>query len=134
MPERSSDSSVYPPVMNGNGNRVNDKSENDNYVYPLPVVNQAVSTEADGDGLDLRQLTSIVKHRLRLISIVTFGVTAAAAFLTFTKEPLYQGKFKLLVEPVAEEQENPLSVLQQDLGGLDSVSYTHLTLPTILLV
>ncbi len=119
MPDRSSDSSVYPPVMNGNGNRVNDKNGNDNYVYSLPVVNQAVSSEADGDGLDLRQLTSIVKHRLRLISIVAFGVTAAAALLTFIKEPLYQGKFKLLVEPVAEEQENPLSVLQQDLGGLD---------------
>ncbi|MGD1922406.1 MAG: GumC family protein [Pleurocapsa sp.] len=119
MPDRSPDRSVYPPVMNGNGNRVNERNGNDNYVYSLPVVNQTASSEADGDSLDLRQLTSIVKHRLRLIGIVTFGVTAAAAFLTFTKEPLYQGKFKLLVEPVAEEQENPLSVLQQDLGGLD---------------
>ena len=120
MPERSSDRSVYPPVMNGNGSRVNDKNRNDdNYVYSLPVVNRAASSETDGDSLDLRQLTSIVKHRLRLIGSVALGVTTVAALLTFTKEPLYQGKFKLLVEPVAEEQENPLSLLQQDMGGLD---------------
>ena len=119
MPDRSSDRSAYPPMVNGSGNRVDSSNGNDNYVYSLPPVNQAVSSEADGDNLDLRQLTSIVKHRLRLIGLVAFGVTAAAAFLTFTREPIYQGKFQLLVEPVAEDQEDPLSVLQQDFGGLD---------------
>lgn len=119
MPERSSDR-VYPPVRNGNGNEIkNHSGGNENYVYSLPAVNQAVNSETDGENLDLRQLTSIVKHRLRLIGVVAFGVTAATAFLTFTKEPIYQGKFQLLVEPVAEEQEDPLSVLQQDFGGLD---------------
>jgi len=119
MPDRSSDRPAYTPLMNGNGNRISDRDGNDNYAYSLPVVNQTINSEADEDGLDLRQLTSIVKHRLRLIGAVTLGVTTAAAFLTFTQESLYQGKFKLLVEPVAEEQEDPLSVLQQDFGGLD---------------
>ena len=119
MPERSSDRSIYPAVANGNGNRVNDKNGNDDRFYSLPITERAINSDANEDGLDLRQLTNTVKHRLRLIGIVTFGVTAAAALLTFTKEPVYQGKFKLLVEPVAEEQENPLSLLQQDLGGLD---------------
>ncbi|MEM8829762.1 MAG: polysaccharide biosynthesis tyrosine autokinase [Cyanobacteria bacterium P01_G01_bin.19] len=133
MPERSSDRSIYPPIKNGNGNVVNDRNGSSNYQYSSPIVNQTVSTEADNDSLDLRQLTSIVKHRLRLIGIVTFGVTAAAAFFTFTKEPIYQGEFKLLVEPVAEEQENPLSVLQQDLGGLDyDTQIEVLQSPTVL--
>ena len=118
MPERSSDSSIYPPIKNGNGNVVNDRNGS-NYLYSSPIVNQTISTEVDNDSLDLRQLTSIVKHRLRLIGIVTFGVTAAAALFTFTKEPIYKGEFKLLVESVTEKQENPLSLLQQDLGGLD---------------
>ena len=119
MPDRSLDRSVYPPVVNGNGNRVSDKNGNDNYFYSLPVAHQTATGDGGEDGLDLRQLTNTIKHRLRLIGIVTLGVTTAAALLTFTKEPVYEGKFKLLVEPVAEEQEDPLSLLQQDLGGLD---------------
>ena len=118
MPDRSSDRSAYPPVMNGNGSRINDRDRNDNYVYSAPVVNQTVS-EPDEDGIDLRQLTSIIKHRLRLIGAVAFGMTTAAALITFNQEPLYEGSFQLLVEPVTEEQEDPLSVLQQDFGGLD---------------
>ncbi|MCC0178373.1 polysaccharide biosynthesis tyrosine autokinase [Waterburya agarophytonicola K14] len=119
MPDRSSDRSAYPPVINGNGNRIGDKNGNDGYLYSPPVVNQVVSSEVDGDGLDLRQLASIVKHRLRLIGAVAFGVTTAVALITYNQEPLYQGKFQLLVEPLAEEQEDPLSLLQQDFGGLD---------------
>ena len=118
MPDKSLDRSVYP-LVNGNGDRVSDRNGNDNYFYSLPVARQTTTGETGEDGLDLRQLTNTIKHRLRLIGIVTCGVTAAAALLTFTREPVYEGKFKLLVEPVAEEQEDPLSLLQQDLGGLD---------------
>lgn len=118
MPERSSDLSAYSSVAKVNGKRVSDSKVNDKYVYSVPVVNQAVG-ETDGEGIDLRQLTSIVKHRLRLIGAVAFGVTTATAFFTFNQEPLYQGTFQLLVEPVSEEQEDPLSILQQDIGGLD---------------
>ena len=118
MPDRSSDLSAYSSTINGNGNRVDNRNGSDKYIYSLPVVDRAVN-QADEDGIDLRQLTSIVKHRFRLIGAITFGVTAAAALLTFNQESLYKGSFQLLVEPVAEEQENPLSVLEQDLGGLD---------------
>jgi polysaccharide biosynthesis transport protein len=115
MPDRSSDHSTYLPSKNQNGNG---RNGNENYVYSLPAVNQP-SSEADGDSIDLRQLTSVVKHRLRLISAVTIGLTALTAVLTFIQEPKYKGSFQLLVEPVAEEQESPLALLQQDLGGLD---------------
>lgn len=117
MPDRSSDRSTYLPLKNGNGNGAGHRNVNETYSYSLPVVNQSV--EAEGDSIDLRQLASIVKHRLRLIGAIVAGVTAATAIMTFNQEAKYKGSFKLLVEPVAEEKEDPLSVLQQDLGGLD---------------
>lgn len=123
MPDRSSDNSTYLLSKNGNGKEVNNRNGDNNYVYSLPVVNQP-QTEAEGDSIDLRQLTNIVKHRLRLIGAVTAGVTAITALFTFYQVPQYQGVFQLLVEPVSEDptnpfEENPLSILQQDLGGLD---------------
>ncbi len=117
MPDRSSDRSTYLPLKNGNGNGINNRNGKDSYPYSFPVVNQ--SAEAEGDSIDLRQLSSIVKHRLRLIGAIVAGVTTVTAIMTFNQEAKYKGSFKLLVEPVAEEQEDPLSVLQQDLGGLD---------------
>ena len=118
MPDRSSDLSAYPSVANGNGNRISDRNGTDKYAYSLPVVNQTVS-ETDEEGIDLRQLTSIVKHRLRLIAAITLGVTTAATVFTFSQEPIYKGEFQLLVEPVSEEQDDALSLLQKDIGGLD---------------
>ena len=117
MPDRSSDRSTYLPFKSENRNGINYKNGNDAYAYSLPMVNQPV--EAEGDSIDLRQLTRVVKHRLRLIGAVVAGVTAVAAIITFNQEPKYKGSFQLLVEPVAEEKEDSLSVLQQDFGGLD---------------
>ncbi|MEM7757175.1 MAG: polysaccharide biosynthesis tyrosine autokinase [Cyanobacteria bacterium P01_A01_bin.40] len=117
MPDRSSDRSTYLPLKNGNGNGLERRNGNDTYTYSLPAVNSSVDTE--GDSIDLRQLTSVVKHRLRLIGAIVAGVTAVTAIITFNQEAKYKGSFKLLVEPVAEEEEDPLSVLQQDFGGLD---------------
>ena len=119
MPDRSSDRSTYLPLKNGNGNGngIGLRNGKGNYGYSFPVANQSV--EAEGDSIDLRQLSSIVKHRFRLIGAIVAGVTVATAIITFNQEAKYKGSFKLLVEPVAEEQEDPLSVLQQDLGGLD---------------
>ena len=117
MPDRSSDRSTYLPLKSENGNGISYKNSNDNYTYSLPVDRSA--NEAEEDSIDLRQLTRIVKHRFRLICAVTIGVTTASAILTFSQKPIYQGSFKLLVESVNEGQENPLSVLQEDSGGLD---------------
>ncbi|GAB4542212.1 MAG: polysaccharide biosynthesis tyrosine autokinase [Pleurocapsa sp.] len=115
MADTSSDRPVYPTLMNGNQNGNGNSSS---YSYSTPIINQQV-IEEDGDSIDLRQLASIVKHRLRLIVAITLGVTTAAAILTFNKEPVYRGSFQLLVESVTEENENPLSVLEQDWSGLD---------------
>ena len=114
MPDRSSERSTYLPLENGN--RVSYNNGN-SYAYSLPGVERP--KEAEEDSIDLRQLTTIVKHRLRLICAIAFGVTAVAAIVTLNQEPKYQGSFKVLVEPVSEEKEDPLEVLEQDFGGLD---------------
>ncbi|MEO1672236.1 MAG: polysaccharide biosynthesis tyrosine autokinase, partial [Cyanobacteria bacterium J06631_2] len=117
MPDRSPERSTYLPLKNKNGNGINHRNGNDSYAYSLPVV--AKAPEAEGDSIDLRQLTRMVRHRLRLICAVVAGVTATTAIITFNQEATYKGSFKLLVEPVAEEKEDPLAVIQQDLSGLD---------------
>ena len=117
MPDRSSDRSTYLPLKSQNGNGVEQRNGNKSYVYSTSVVDRPV--EAEGDSIDLRQLASMVKHRLRLICAVVAGVTATTAIFTFIQEPLYEGSFKLLVEPVSEEKEDALELLQQDSDGLD---------------
>lgn len=116
MPDTSSDRPYPTSIMNGNGNK--NGNGHGSYVYSMPVVNQQ-GAEEDGDNIDLRQLASIVKHRFRLIGAVALGTIAIATMITFNKEPLYRGSFQLLVEPVTNEEDNPLSVLEQDWSGLD---------------
>jgi polysaccharide biosynthesis transport protein len=117
MPERNPERSTYLALQDQNGNGIGRKNGNDAYAYSLPGVNQ--SGAVDKDSIDLRQLGNMIKHRLRLIGAVLAGVTASTTILTLNQEAKYQGSFKLLVEPVAEEQQDPLAALQPDLGGLD---------------
>jgi capsular exopolysaccharide synthesis family protein len=129
MPDTSSDRSVYSAFANVNGNNGNGSYVNGNsnsvngsanYVYSLPAMERSVVDDGE-DSIDLRQLANIVKHRFRLIGGIALGVTAAATILTFLQEPKYEGTFQLLVEPVTQENEeqNPLSILSQNLEGLD---------------
>ena len=118
MPDRSPDRSTYLPLKDQNGKGISHQNGNKTYSYSLPVSNKVAEAD-DGDSIDLRQLVSMVKHRLRLICAVVAGVTATTTILTLTQEAKYQGSFQLLVEPVAKEQEDPLAALQPDLGGLD---------------
>ena len=117
MPDRSSERSTYLPLKNENGNGISHRNGINSYAYSRSAADRP--NKAEEDSIDLRQLTTIIKHRLRLIGAVTLGVTTAAAIVTFNQEPEYQGSFKVLVEPVAEEKEDALSVLEQNSGGLD---------------
>lgn len=117
MPDRSSERSTYLPLKNENGNGISHRNGINSYAYSRSAVDRP--KEVEEDSIDLRQLTTIIKHRLRLIGAVTLGMTTAAAIVTFNQEPKYKGSFKVLVEPVAEETEDALSVLEQNSGGLD---------------
>ena len=64
-----------------------------------------------GDDLDLRQLVTIVRRRIVVISGVAISIAVGMGFWTFSQEPKYEGKFRLLVEPVTKE--NKLEGLTQ---------------------
>jgi capsular exopolysaccharide synthesis family protein len=119
MQNAGSDRSVYLNKINGNGNG------NGTYLYSIPPVIENTAIEEDEDSIDLRQFLNVVKHRFRLITAVAVGVTTLTALWTFTQEPKYRGSFRVLVEPVTNEQtgenslENPLTILGGEWQGLD---------------
>ena len=101
MPDRSPDRSTYLPLKNKNGNGTARLNGSDSYSYSFPVVDRPA--EPDGDSIDLRQLASMVKHRLRLIGAIAAGVTAITTIATLNQEEKYKGSFQLLVERLVNQ-------------------------------
>ena len=66
----------------------------------------------DDDELDLAQLLTVLRRRSLLITGVAAGVMGTVMFNTLRQEPVYEGSFEVLVEPV--NADNNLS----DLSGL----------------
>lgn len=86
-------------------------------LFAQPLINQTVVQE--DEELNLRQVLSVIKHRLSLIAAITISMTAAACVWTFMKTPVYQGKFFLLIGKPIEDSK---SIVQQQeildkLGG-----------------
>lgn len=93
------------------------------YTNSLPNnVNQA------GDDLDLRQLVAVVRRRIVVISGVAISIAVGMGFWTFSQEPKYEGKFRLLVEPVTKE--NKLEGLTQIPGVNPNVQQSGLDYST----
>ena len=110
MPENSLERTISLNPQNGNGT----------YLYSMPMIEQNAVLEEDEEGIDLRQLIRVVKHRLRLITAVAIGVTTVAIIGTFIQEPKYQGSFQLLVEPVTQgKEEDIMAILGQNQEGMD---------------
>lgn len=88
--------------------------KNGKHLQPsLPIYSNSLPNnlnQSDND-LDLRQLLTVARRRVKLISAVAIAVTASIYLWTFTREPTYEGKFRLLVEPVTTE--NKLEGLTQ---------------------
>ncbi|MGK7905017.1 MAG: GumC family protein [Hormoscilla sp.] len=66
------------------------------YAIPLP--------QPDEDGLNLRQLLSVARRRAFLLSGVSLAVSSGVLAKVLTQEPVYEGKFQLLVESVKGEE------------------------------
>jgi capsular exopolysaccharide synthesis family protein len=86
--------------------------ENGSLTYPQ---SSSAQTGDDDDEFDIRELSGIIKRRWRLIAGVTAGVTAIAALWSFTRTPVYAGKFQLLIGDPIEEQQSGL------VGGQDNM-------------
>ncbi|GCL47369.1 GumC family protein [Microcystis aeruginosa] len=92
----------------------------------LPVFAQPAfipSPTQEEEELNLRQFLSVIKHRWWLIAGITLGVTGALAVWTFSKTPIYQGRFLLLIGQPIEENKSSSTLAAQDilpqLGGED---------------
>ncbi|NJL82075.1 MAG: hypothetical protein HC890_02180 [Chloroflexaceae bacterium] len=59
--------------------------------------------EEEESTLDLRQLWTVIKHRMRLILGMTVGVIAAVGFWTINEDPRYRGQIEILVGAPSEE-------------------------------
>jgi polysaccharide biosynthesis transport protein len=135
MQDTNPDRSVY---INGNnnGNGRLDRASNTraNLSYALPVVNPP-HLEEEEEGFDLRQVINVVKHRLRLITGITLGMTTLAAGWTFLQKPKYQSSFQVLVEPASnsqQQQEAKLALLGDKTGVDYDTQIEVLRSPTIL--
>ena len=110
MPENSLERTISLSNQNGNGT----------YLYSMPIIEQNAVVEEDEEGIDLRQLIRIIKHRLRLIVLIAMGVTTASIIGTLFQEPKYEGSFQMLVEPITQDKEEDLlSILGQNQEGMD---------------
>ena len=68
----------------------------------------------DDDELDLKQLLTVLQRRVWLIAAIAAGVMGAVIFTTLRQEPVYEGNFQLLVEPV--NADNQIQDFSQLLG------------------
>ena len=92
---------------NGNGNGYQ--------AYALPQIIQT-SVEEDEENLDLRQLWTVVRHRLRLVVVVAVGVTAAVGLWTVLQKPRYESRFNVLIEPPTSKNQSEEQQLVLGLG------------------
>jgi len=95
-----------------------------------PVYTNSLPTNFDqaGDDLDLRQLVTIVRRRIVVISGVAISIAVGMGFWTFSQQPKYIGTFRLLVEPVTKE--NKLEGLTQIPGVNSNVQQNGLDYST----
>lgn len=103
-------------LQNGNGHYPPPTYVAPTVPYIAPTVPPAVEND---DEIDLSQILRIVRRRLPLMLGVGFAVTLGVGAKLLTEEPIYQGKFDLLMEPVTGQKALPsgLQALQQQFGG-----------------
>ena len=98
--------------------------ENGLPVYSQPVLAQSYRDE--DEELNLRQLWTIVKHRIRLIAAVAIGLTTVVGVWTFSRTPTYEGKFRLLIgEPMTTQALTDVEdkLMLDALGQGDDIDY-----------
>lgn len=85
-------------------------------VYPNSL---ASNLERSDNDLDLRSLMTVMRRRSVTISSVAIAIAVSIGCWTLTREPQYEGEFRLLVEPVTTE--NKLEGLTQ-LPGVNNIN------------
>ena len=70
---------------------------------PSPLNSYILPVE-EKDEFDPKQLFSILRRRWWLLSVTAIAVTGAICGWTWTRPPIYQANFRMLVEPVSEDK------------------------------
>ncbi len=72
--------------------------------------------EKEEDSWNLDQVLSILRRRALVIAGVAAVVMGSVTYVTLKQKPVYEGNFRLLVEPVNEEKDSRLGQLTQETG------------------
>jgi polysaccharide biosynthesis transport protein len=103
---------------------------------PLDIHTETLDTNATEGGLDLSQVVNAVRRQIRIVLAISILTLGATGYWSRTRPPLYQGSFKILIEPVTAEAQVVSAVTggqksgeEQDLGGAQSAK-TTLDYPT----
>jgi capsular exopolysaccharide synthesis family protein len=120
----SGDFQPYPEGDNSNnGNNSNRKGHQNNghpqggfyYTSYAPA-----ASESDNDSWDLNHWISVARRRALPIASVSLAVGAAMSAKVLNQDPVYEGSFQLLVEPISKDQQKLSKLgLSSDSSGLD---------------
>ena len=77
--------------------RNNQSNQSSTPIYPEQL------HENDADQLDLRQFLIILRRRSIIVVTVAISVATAIGYRALNRPPLYEGNFRLLVEPITAE-------------------------------
>lgn len=117
----SGDFQPFPQGNNGNSGNGDGSSSHSNvrgefyYTPHLPAAN-----ESDNDSWDLNHWVSVARRRALPIASVGLAVGAAMSAKVLNQEPVYEGSFQLLVEPISEDDQKLSKLgLPDQSNGLD---------------
>ncbi|KJH71835.1 GumC family protein [Aliterella atlantica] len=96
--------------------------KNGKHLQPsLPIYSNSLANNSDrsDNDLDLRSLLTVMRRRAITIGSVAIAIAVGIGCWTLSREPKYEGTFKLLVEPVTTE--NKLDELTQ-IPGISNIN------------
>jgi capsular exopolysaccharide synthesis family protein len=83
------------PIFPNNGNGKNAHSLP--YIYPEPI------DEEDNSRLEIRQVLGILRRRSLVVASVAIAVATVIGTRAWNTPPVYEGRFRVLVEPITAE-------------------------------
>ncbi len=101
-----------PPKSNQNGHHQNGHVQNGAKLYPMAIPALSSSSEEE---FDPKQILVIIRRRWLVLVGTAIAVTGGIWGWTLTRPPVYQADFRMLVEPISED-DNSKELLRLGLG------------------
>lgn len=103
-------------MMENNFSKILVSERNGHQVSQTPMSQPFSLFEKEDDDWNLHQFLSIVRRRALVIVGVATIVMGSVTYVTLKQKPVYEGNFRLLVEPVNDEKDSRLEKLTQETG------------------